>query len=103
MSAAFTPGPWRSVASKWPSGHRCIIDADGIAIAHTVERGNDEANARLIAAAPELDALAEKADAFARSVLTSDPASSTNIEANALIEEIRRVRAKARGGQDATR
>ena len=40
----------------------------------------------LIAAAPELDALAEKAEAFARSVLTSDPASSTNIEANALIE-----------------
>lgn len=67
---------------------------------NATRRSTRIANAHLIATAPDYDALAEKCEAFARAVIGSDPASRINIEANALIEEILRVRRRARGEGD---
>ncbi|MEL6237049.1 MAG: hypothetical protein AAFO57_00270 [Pseudomonadota bacterium] len=50
MDAKFTPGPWSLWGKADPSQ---VIACDGGFVAQTVG-GNDEANARLIAAAPEL-------------------------------------------------
>lgn len=52
MSAKHSPGPWKrgGAAKTW------IYDSDGVTVAAVVYQldGNEYANARLIAAAPEL-------------------------------------------------
>lgn len=70
MSAAFTPGPWQAIKGVEASDEmRCGVSAmrDGIGyLVATIENGapgdscdTEFSNARLIAAAPELYALAE--------------------------------------------
>ena len=53
MSAKFTPGPWATKAPSWD-----VYDSDGFTIAEvyplTFKGHHTEANARLIAAAPDL-------------------------------------------------
>lgn len=51
MQTKHTPGPWFTAATS-RIGHAYIVDADGFTIAEPSPMG--EANARLIAAAPEL-------------------------------------------------
>lgn len=64
MTTKHTPGPWRLWGKADPS--QVISDATGF-IAQTLG-GNDEANARLIAAAPELlEALKNLDEAYCRS------------------------------------
>jgi len=50
-----TPGPWINDASH-PEWERNVIWANDVVVAHVVDdqHGNADANARLIAAAPEL-------------------------------------------------
>ena len=60
MSAKHTPGPWEDVGPN-EEGERCIFGGDDSGVAVTIPVGNPDmnearsiANARLIAAAPEL-------------------------------------------------
>ena len=47
-----TPGPWS--ADKWATGYTVSSDLEHYSVCHLEECNNDEANAHLIAAAPEL-------------------------------------------------
>ena len=98
MSAKHTPGPWRFA---WGGGHALVFDAKGGPTIAGVPFNCDddiplvEANARLIAAAPELlEALqsCEKAlQALCHPVCKDDPDSPLNLASAAI--------AKATGGQ----
>lgn len=48
MSAAFTPGPWVATGNGIHKGHRCV------ALTHMEPKEQRDADARLIAAAPDL-------------------------------------------------
>ena len=63
--SAHTPGPWywADNVPDFPPRHRIIVDADGFTIAEPSPMG--EADARLIAAAPDLLAALQKIDANA--------------------------------------
>ena len=52
MTANHTPGPWENIGSAM-SG-RIIVDAKNDVVARVAARSQAEANARLIAAAPDL-------------------------------------------------
>lgn len=61
MSAGHTPGPWHTFASGWAKerGQVEINADDGLTVAYAVTfvpsyRATSEANARLLAAAPEM-------------------------------------------------
>lgn len=63
MSGQHTPGPWRVFGATAENGTSNEIHADGEFIARVFMNGNTlkrEANARLIAAAPDLLAALEK-------------------------------------------
>lgn len=99
MSAQHTPGPWAYVRN--PESTRWIIDSEPAhAIACTAGfEPDNEANARLIAAAPELlealEELAERAGAFNVSGVYFDEPSMT-AEVAALQKAYAAI-AKARG------
>ena len=64
--AKHTPGPWHVEAEEWTNGQGIAICREGLGVIAVIDpgpaelRAEDEANARLIAAAPELkDALAD--------------------------------------------
>ena len=58
MNKAYSPGPWRTTHSE-VNGYR-VSDSTGWGVAVVLKDTNDEANARLIAAAPQmLEALEE--------------------------------------------
>lgn len=55
MSANHTPGPWAVSSNPADFFYGHVIDTQGVAVAKPMAQGcRDEANARLIAAAPEL-------------------------------------------------
>ena len=70
-----TPGPWRV------SGFRAVVDAKnakiGIALADEVTKGEARANARLIAAAPELLEAAKDVLGFVMTITGSPSAAAT--------------------------
>jgi len=59
MKTESTPGPWR-IAGETPLDYRIQADADGVFVGHISKLGAEGiANARLIAAAPDLLAALE--------------------------------------------
>lgn len=54
MTQKHTPGPWTIVDGTTGQYDDYLVVAETQAIAFVVDRGNGEANARLIAAAPEM-------------------------------------------------
>lgn len=74
--AQFTPGPWEARSQPWATGHLWLVGRKEHGCEHTLVRvfqpfgrptGTSEANARLIAAAPELyDACVDTLDALNR-------------------------------------
>ncbi len=99
-TATHTPGPWTSIRSG-PGWH--IHDSESMGIVETLGRdgdGEEEANARLIAAAPtqhdELCALADDLQSFSDSDTVPDLDWITeNLES---IRAVIAVAAKAEGG-----
>ena len=90
----WTPGPWR-IEGKIEDGEVSIVNRDApdevprdICTAHS-----GEANARLIAAVPEMDDALGEADECLSELVQGRPESY----ANAVLFNIRKVRAKARG------
>jgi hypothetical protein len=84
-----TPGPWKIEAER---AYIQIMPTDNVAICELGRRGNpalDLANANLIAAAPELLEALEDAE---RVLEWGEP------EPKPILERVRRVIAKARGG-----
>jgi hypothetical protein len=101
MSAPSTPGPWsigphqRIISSGWS-----IRIKDGSAIAYVLGEKNPElqANARLIAAAPELlDALRKAIDALAGGLWDYGPGQDEHDQCNQVVDECRAAIAKATG------
>ena len=92
MKTKHTPGPWYALSEGVTDaaiGYRAIIDAHGYTVCNPSPMG--EANARLIAAAPELLRALE----FAKNELHYHPA-TRNSEA---LEVVRAAIAKATGGE----
>lgn len=52
MNSQHTPGPWK--ANKWAPGWSVSAPLHGLTVCMLPERDNSDANARLIAAAPDL-------------------------------------------------
>ena len=52
MNKAYSPGPWKTTHSEL-TGYR-VSDSTGWGVAVVLKDTNDEANARLIAAAPQM-------------------------------------------------
>jgi hypothetical protein len=100
MSAQHTPGPWFAVQPKHANGWWVVsTDPEGCdGVDDSGDGGFEEANARLIAAAPEmLEALKECAEYLGPPEVTQYP----NVQAsvvNALIRNVRAAIAKATGG-----
>lgn len=111
MTSKHTPGPWRSiptgmVPNEWNIIHEWM-SADGCPVRGHVARayGNDEANARLIAAAPETaaerDSLkainAELLEALLNNLsLVKLKFGNTDKTGNAVIEQAEAIIAKAK-------
>jgi len=66
-----TPGPWH--ADDNGDGTHCITAGRGADVADTRSSADERANARLIAAAPQLLAACEAATALAAIAATVDP------------------------------
>jgi hypothetical protein len=54
MTTKYTPGPWEHFAACEVTANDPAGESSHVLIAHTYESPNPKANARLIAAAPEL-------------------------------------------------
>lgn len=100
MSAEFTPGPWRYIAGQ--------IKADGLGpraglIANVAISFKDsatrDANAHLIAAAPDYDAFTEKALPLLETLHSLTTAADTRAIVWNCIKAGREAQAKARGEQ----
>lgn len=98
-----TPGPW----DVEPKGSRHFVDgADGLTVAYldragVRERAEIEANARLIASAPELLAALEAAAGLAEGtvkLLRQLDMESGRIAAECVLRDARAAIAKAKGG-----
>lgn len=97
MSAAFTPGPWEARSGSLHRQH-WLIDAPGRRFIATIDGPPDkegEANARLIAAAPELYRQLEiwVSTVVNDALLMCDPDLAREVDAS------RALLAKARGEQ----
>jgi hypothetical protein len=91
----FTPGPWE--AHRHTGGQKGLtVEASGLPLLKMYSGRNEEANARLIAAAPELFDGLERAFVFVCHLM---PLGSTDnrTEAGKLIDSLRVPLAKARG------
>lgn len=101
MSAKHTPGPWRFYTEPQPNGCPIVGNGRGLMLAmlaHSVnypdQRDEANANARLIAAAPELlDALQWLVD------LMPDPELDIDTVQREQVIKAKAVIAKATGGQ----
>jgi len=67
MNKAYSPGPWKTTHSE-VNGYR-VSDSTGWGVAVVLKDVNDEANARLIAAAPQMLEALETADALIHRLL----------------------------------
>ena len=103
MKTQHTPGPWDTE----PKGSRHFVDgADGLTVAYldragVRERAEIEANALLIASAPELLAELERTEASLTAILCSrviDSTTSTWLELRRNRDAIRSAIARATGG-----
>lgn len=103
MNAQHTPGPWKAESAKdYASGRhddkRWTVHANGMPLIAIVDqyRGQAQANARLIASAPELlaalERVAEDLEYFASEVPPSKD------ECGAMAKAARAAIAKAKGG-----
>jgi hypothetical protein len=100
--AKHTPGPWKFTGFSKPSNfadHVAVVQGDGTVLARikggvTEDKATAEANARLIAAAPEL------LDLVQRVLLTEEPRlkSGQSNYAPSFHDELRAAIAKATGG-----
>lgn len=105
MNTKHTPGPWKMQPSQHDERHYAIHAASAMRWVAHVSVENNEANARLIAAAPELlEALQDAADQLFRLALADahrwpgDASGTKALEhANRVCEPFRAAIAKATG------
>lgn len=96
MTAKHTPGPW--TADEWATGYTVSSDLEHYSVCHLEGCNNAEANARLIAAAPELLAALE---AFIGLPFPMPGQKSSNrgwSDFQAYCDQARAAIAKAKGG-----
>lgn len=103
MKTSHTPGPWEVFDSMEDGDTYGIDGADGSAVVYYGYRNKEEgipekANARLIAAAPELLEALEALDNYVSNNLTTEYPTGVDINA-APFEVARAAIAKARGAQ----
>lgn len=97
MTTKHTPGPWQFCESELRPGRYSIYANGPVAYCGdtTNEPGDGEANARLIAAAPELLAALDKAESF----IAGFEGDELQEGIDEMLSEIRAAIAKAEGGQ----
>ena len=93
--AAFTPGPWHVKPSRSDGDELLEVNSNSRHITlHMIEAAEDIANARLIAAAPELLQACEDAEQFTRGFDIDESQPSVKW----LSSQLRAAIAKAKGG-----
>ena len=89
-----TPGPWKVEEQRGRVLSIVNHEDVGVAFAGTAGVPSNDANARLIASAPDLLASAEKALAY----LTSDLVANTGLDDCRVCDQLRRAIRRAIGG-----
>ena len=97
VMAEHTPGPWKALRGEW--WHIGAANGRHIGMAFAGYDGPDtaDANARLIAAAPDMEKALEAVDNYTTRTLEMHPGAEVDESWRAVEKQIRAALAKARG------